>query len=308
MQEIKTNPAFDLPREKLKSYFSRDDLFFSTAFHLTFVCGAGSDVLPSGEPSMRSEYIKYVLSRGDEGIVCIRAETATTELLRQLGERERKNLAHFEKLIAETVDSILVFPESPGSFAELGFFSAFDDISKNTIVAIKEEFQNNSFITLGPIHHISSVSKYKPVPIVMGSNFLVGFKIISNRLIGSDEVRPYRKRFKKHDSLKSYSKREQLAIIDEIIEVIGLLTEPDLKSIISEIFYSYDIDLIRMLISLLVAMGRVRRNRDGDIVSTLLGNSFMECDGEERVSLKARWMSAYEATQPESLEEIRRGV
>lgn len=305
LQVIKANPAFDLPREKTKSYFSRGDLHFSQNVHLSFVCGAGGDTLPTGGPSLRSLYIAHTLERQMTGIVCVRAETATTELLRQLEERERTNLAHFEKLIAETVDSILIFPESPGSFAELGFFSAFESISKKTLVAVREEFQDNSFISLGPIHYISSVSGFKPTPIAIGLDYTAGFDRISNRLVRPDRVRPYRERFEKKAEWKEHSTRHQLALLDEIIEVTGALTEPDLKSVISDVFGKYDISLVRMLLSLLVAMNRIKRNINGDIFSTGEGMPFMECDSDERTSLKARWLASYQASQPETLEELR---
>lgn len=261
--------------------------------------------MPSGDPSMRSLYLAHIAQQSTSEIVCIRAETATTELLRQLEERERTNLAHFEKFIAETVDSILIFPESPGSFAELGFFSAFDGIAKKTLVAVREEFQDNSFVSLGPIHYISSVSGFKPTPITLGADLASGFERISNRLARPDRVRPYRARFEKQATWKDHSTRHQLALLDEIIEVTGAVTEVDLKSVVLEIFGNYDIALIRMLLSLLVAMDRIHRNINGDIFSTGRGASFMECDTEERITLKARWLASFQSSQPDTLEEMR---
>ena len=296
---------FDLPREKLKAYFSRGSLFFSTSAHLAFVCGSGTEQLADGTRSVRALYIDYVLANPSPSILPIRAETAATELLRQLEERERTNLAHFEKLIAETVDSVLIFPESPGSFAELGFFSAHEDISKKTLVAVKEQFQDNSFISLGPIHHISSVSKFRPMPIILGGDLDDRFKTISERLAGSDaQHRPYRNRFDLQ-TFKDYGSRNALALLDEIVEITGALTEPDLKGIIHDIFGAYDIAQVRMQLSLLVAMNRIRRNSNGDIFTTGAGPSLMESDDPERVSLKARWLNAFASAQPEALQEMR---
>lgn len=121
MRIAKNIAAFELPREKTKSYFSRGDLSFSDDAHLCFVCGANGDTLPSGEASLRSVYISHAKSDFPGKIICVRAESAATELLRQIDERGQ-NISLFEKTIAETVDSVLIFPESPGSFAELGFF------------------------------------------------------------------------------------------------------------------------------------------------------------------------------------------
>ncbi len=87
---------------------------------------------------------------------------------------------------------------------------------------------------------------------------------------------------------------------------MGSLTEPDLKHIILDVFGNYEISLVRMLLSLLVAMDRIHRNRNGDIFTTGRGSSFMECDNEdERTALKARWLSSFESSQPDAIREMR---
>ncbi|MBS0302935.1 MAG: retron St85 family effector protein [Proteobacteria bacterium] len=307
MQIVKSNSAFDLPREKLGNYFSRGKLFLSNKTHLSFVCGAANATLQStNEPSLRALFIEHVRVNNADRLLCVRAESATTELLLQLEERERTNLAYFEKLIAETVDSVLVFPESPGSFAELGFFSAHEAISKKTLVAIHSEYQDNSFISLGPIHYISAISKYRPLPIAVGDDTAYAFRQITTRLIGeSDAPLPKRRRFDKQD-WKKLDTRVQLAILDEMVEIVGAITEPDLLQLITDTFDAYDVSLVRMLVSLLVAMDRVATNENGDIFALNNGVAFMDSDDDERISLISRWRNAYEKHQPEALEELAR--
>ena len=193
MQIVQRNAAFDLPREKLKHYFSRGDLFFSRDSHLCFVCGSAGDTNPeTGDRSLRATFIDHVAQRDNSKIVCVRAETAAMELLRQIDERG-KNISVFEKTIAETVDSVLIFPESPGSFAELGYFSAHDAIARKTLVAVRAEHQVNSFITLGPIHAISKLSVFSPVPIVLATQPNDQMSQLVERLIGdSVNKRAYR--------------------------------------------------------------------------------------------------------------------
>ncbi len=138
MNVVKSNQAFESLWEKMLRFFSRGDLFFSRDTHLCFVCGAaGRTIPPCNDLSLRALFVDYVNDRGDEKIVCVRAETAATELLREIDERG-SNISLFEKTIAETVDSVLIFPESPGSFAELGFFSAHEQIAKKMLVAIRQ--------------------------------------------------------------------------------------------------------------------------------------------------------------------------
>lgn len=307
MRILKDNPAFESPLEKLASYFSSGDLFYSADTYLAFVCGAAGATLADGSPSMRSEFMRHVELHYADRILCIKAEEAVSDLFRQQEERN-SNLAHFEKLIASTVNSVVVFPESPGSFAELGYFSAFPEICKKTIVGVRAKYQDNSFISLWPIHYISSVSNYRPLPIALGDDYEAMFSTICERIAGNKDQRPYRKRFEKK-VWKGLDSRERLAVTDEIISIAAALTEVDLRHIIYASFGSYDISELRMLLSLLVASGRVARNGDGDVFSKSSAvKTFME--SQDRVPLKGRWLNALKESSTDGyaeLEAIRNG-
>lgn len=306
MQVIKENPAFDSPREKLVSYFSRGDLFFSSDVHLCFVCGAAAEMLPGGARSLRATFVNHITSDPNSKILCVRAETAATELLRQLEERRGSNISLFEKVIADTVDSVLIFPESPGSFAELGFFSAHTDIAEKTLVAVRPEHQTNSFIMLGPIHLISKLTQFGPIPVTLDENTTEGMNILVRRLLGESlSKRPYRNRYVRK-AWKDYQGKQQLAIIDETVDLAGALTEVDLLQVIHQTFGSYDVSRVRLLVSLLVATGRFKRNDDGDIFSTRRVKRFIECDSPERIAALAKWRAAYAEHSPDVLSQLDR--
>ncbi len=304
LQIVKNNTAFDLPREKLKNYFSRGDLFFSRDTHLCFACGsAGEKIVETGNPSLRALFIKHVLERKDNKIVCVRAETAATELLRQIDERGQ-NISAFERVIAETVDSVLIFPESPGSFAELGYFSAHELIARKTLVAVLHEHQSNSFINLGPIHAISKLSIFPPIPYVLVTPLDEQMPKIVERLLGeSQKKRAYRERFEPQ-TWKAYDSRHQLAILDEIIDLVGAITEADLRQAITESFGPYDISTTRLQLAILVASGRIARNDNGDIFSRIRHSQFIESTVTDRLDLKAAWRRAYETHDPSALIEL----
>lgn len=303
MRIAKNISAFELPREKTKSYFSRGDLSFSDDSHLCFVCGANGDALPNGEKSLRSLYISHAKEKFPGKIICVRAETAATELLRQIDERGQ-NISLFEKTIAETVDSVLIFPESPGSFAELGFFSGQDAIARKTLVALKVRYQEGSFITLGPIHLISKSSRFAPVPIVLGEDPLAQMKLISERLLGeSINKRPYRHRLELKP-WKEYSGRQQLALLDDLIDLVGALTEPDLLHLIKEIFGAYDVSSVRLQLSLLVAMDRIARSDHADIFAKPRDYRFVEGLARERIAVSAKWREFFSEHMPDALVEM----
>lgn len=304
MQVVHSNSAFDSPREKLLRYFSRGDLFFARDTHLCFVCGAAGSTLPgTGEQSLRALFVQHVASRAGSRITCVRAETAATELLRQIDERGQ-NISVFEKTIAETVDSVLIFPESPGSFAELGYFSAHEQIARKCLVAVRAKHQTNSFITLGPVHAISRLSMFSPVPIALADPPEVQMGQIADRLLGdSTQKRTYRQRFQRQP-WREYDSRQQLALIDEIVDLIGAVTEVDLQHTIQTIFEHYDVSKLRLQLSILVATERVTRNDDGDIFSRPRAAPFVQQKSQENIAIKAAWRRAFELHDPEALREL----
>lgn len=67
------------------------------------------------------------------------------------------SLLKLENLLADSVDAIVLFPESPGSFAELGAFSNNENLAKKMIVISNKKYKKNkSFINYGPNRLIKS--------------------------------------------------------------------------------------------------------------------------------------------------------
>jgi hypothetical protein len=64
------------------------------------------------------------------------------------------NLADHEVNLAKRkkMDLVVIFPSSPGSFAELGMFSLADPIAKKLIVFVNKKYKNKgSFLVEGPV-------------------------------------------------------------------------------------------------------------------------------------------------------------
>lgn len=307
MQVLRGIPAFDTPRERVLDYFSRGDLFLTSDIHLCFVCGAATDTLAgTDQPSVRALFVEHIQSDPAIRIVCVRAESAMAELLRHPEERRRSDIAKLETVVADSVDSVLIFPESPGSFAELGFFSAHERIAEKTVVAIAAEHQTPSFIMLGPISLIGKVSQFKPTPFSLDANPADSMPRIAAILLGDQpERRPYRRRFERQ-AWKLFPYRTQLAVLDEVLDVAGALTEVDLLNIIHVIFGDYDVTTVRLLLSLLVAMGRIERDENGDIYSLRRDRRFIHCESvDARLELVATWQAAYAAHLPDVIEKLK---
>jgi hypothetical protein len=64
------------------------------------------------------------------------------------------NLADHEVSLAKRkkMDLVVIFPSSPGSFAELGMFSMADPIARKLVVYVNKKHRNNrSFLMEGPV-------------------------------------------------------------------------------------------------------------------------------------------------------------
>jgi hypothetical protein len=74
-----------------------------------------------------------------------------------LAGQGQHSLLKLENILAECVDSIVIFPESPGSFAELGAFSNNTKLARKMVVVGNNKFKNDkSFINYGPNRLIKS--------------------------------------------------------------------------------------------------------------------------------------------------------
>lgn len=67
------------------------------------------------------------------------------------------SLLALESILADSVDAIVIFPESPGSLAEIGAFSNDEKLRNKTVCFANKKFQKHkSFINYGPLRLIKS--------------------------------------------------------------------------------------------------------------------------------------------------------
>lgn len=71
------------------------------------------------------------------------------------------NLLSLENLLAESVDAVVLIPESPGSFAELGAFANNEKLRSKLICIIDKQYKKDkSFINQGPLKLIKKANKH----------------------------------------------------------------------------------------------------------------------------------------------------
>jgi hypothetical protein len=107
-----------------------------------FLCG--SDINDSSTSRARMAQIFHEYPRYE----VLFPEDLFDDLLIGQGQH---SLLSLENILAESVDAIVLFPESPGSFAELGAFSNNPNLARKMIVVSNKKYKKKkSFINYGP--------------------------------------------------------------------------------------------------------------------------------------------------------------
>ena len=297
MIKISTHPAGEKVYEVLKELFNNGAVYLSPHQHLSFVCGK-----KSGESgSLRTNFIDFLNANPNlHSILPIVAEQAIDEFLSSDETHQAKpDLGEFEHLIGDCVDSILIFPESPGSFAELGFFAGLEKIRNKTLVVNQNVFQRNSFINLGIIPLYNTNSTYNPM-LVIGGNTDLDFGNIIERLQLKKGARIYRKRFS-FETFDKLSNKNQLIVLHELIRAFGFITEQNLFDGIHIIFKKYDLTKIKRLLAILVAMKFVSRNDNGDYLISKGAPPLLEYDDDSFDKAQVSTLNFYQTNDPEAL-------
>lgn len=123
--------------------------------NIIFVCGGN-------EPSHMRKLLQSKFESSLPGYQFFEPEFAMRKYW-TLGDDEPFDITTFEELIGELSHSIIIFPEVPGSLAELGYFSAKPELSKKILLVLNEaHLKKDSFISIGPAKKIADVSTFQP--------------------------------------------------------------------------------------------------------------------------------------------------
>jgi hypothetical protein len=129
----------------------RDEIFIPVNTYKTTIFLCGADL--NEEKGLRGRIAKELTSIWNSYFYdIIYPEEIFDELMYGY---KAKDLLSLENMLAESVDAILIIPESPGSFTELGAF-ANDERLRDKIICIQDEKykKEKSFINYGPIRLI----------------------------------------------------------------------------------------------------------------------------------------------------------
>jgi len=191
-----------------------------------------------------------------------------------------RNIAEFEHLLSEVVDCIVIFPESPGSFAELGFF-AHSDARLLTLVVNPLHLQGEeSFINAGAIDYINKDSNFRPqVHIQFDRNSTPDFSPVVDRL----ERRLKKTNRKKIELAPAAEMPSQLVmyLLTYLVSTCKVVHVADLKFLFFELLNEgAEVVAFDEIVSFSLAANLVARVGSGGeyLVSTSRKNPFIEVD------------------------------
>jgi hypothetical protein len=226
--------------------FKSERVFATRDRHFLFVCGGSVE---PGSQSMRAQFLGWASVELPDFII-LNAEDAFRETLSHK-PLTLISLSRFESLIADISDCVLIFPESEGSFAELGVFSRVKLIRDKTLVANKLEYQAaQSFVNLGPIREIQRLVYINCEPHVNFSPVKEGLRPLSYR------SRRRRFHYRAYGTLRW---SDRLLAVWGLLDIFDGLTLEDLHAAVKSTFGFASFQDLRHLLSILLTAGYVVR-------------------------------------------------
>jgi hypothetical protein len=285
--------------EDIGKVFSVEETVFERKDKYTvFVCGGE---VSHAANSLRAHFLKWAESELTD-IIPLLAEQAYRESYSDQSP-EFINLGKFEQLIAGVCDCVLIFPESVGSYAELGLFSAFAPLKKKVLVANEVEYHTkDSFLNLGPVQNIDASSLFRSTIPISRVRLDEGFSAVKERL-----ARLKRRSKRRVFHYKIY---QQLSIEDKLLAILATVTFlravtlSGLTISMRTTFAAANKRELQHLLSILVAQRYVLRSDDYFVLNPAM-KPFVEFERISAADLISRATLYYTQHQPKTLERLR---
>lgn len=257
MTTLFTHPKAPIFLKKIRKVFATTDFYQRLSNRrILFVCGGP---VKARSRSLRNRFFKYA-EQELPNFQLFLAEKAAEDWLDH-NSPGYLELAKFEKLIASISDGIVIFPETPGAIAELGYFANADDSIKKKILVVNDtNKQSRSFINIGIINEITRNS-------IFGEKILVDYKSQSPQFENIKEIlnfhlRNARRVRIKYDSFSKIKPAERFLIVNELINILIIPSFVDLLAALKHVFNDPEKDEVNFFLSILVSSGNIIRIED----------------------------------------------
>jgi hypothetical protein len=281
MTELFSNLAGQRLLASVREAFEKKPVYHRKHRPLLFVCGGS---LGKGENSLREQFIAWAEHHLPQ-FICLLAEDALfTDSFGGEG-RTFVNLGKFESVVAAVADCVLIFPESPGSWAETGYF-AHSKVGKKTLIANRFAHQTVvSFLNNGPIDTISRVSFIKPV--YFNVQEAADFTPIEERLSAvkwqeRGERLPYQ-------PFKKFNFKQKLLVVFEMLRLLRLAEPQNLLYALKVCFGGGPrVQELRYLLGILLAAKFIKIDEESPYFKVVAGLNLIEFDHYEIEKVSAQ--------------------
>jgi hypothetical protein len=270
MAELFSNPAGMRVLASLREIFQKKEIYQRKHRSIIFVCGGKE------QTSLRKQFIEWAESHLP-GFICLLAEDALKYSFAWEGGTF-VNLGRFEKVVALVADCVLIFPESPGSFAETGFF-ANSGIRAKTLVVNPSHLQSEeSFLNNGPLDTFNSYSYLRPT-IQLNGLEVPNFTAIGQRL--GRVPRPRRERLP-YQKFKDLNFKQKMLVVYEMLWLLRLADLKNLRYALAVCFESYpQYQELKHLLRILLAAKFIRIDEESRCFKVVAGLNLIEIDNFE---------------------------
>jgi hypothetical protein len=269
--------------DEIARAINRGSIYFRRDHPILFVCGG--PVEPDAD-SMRAQFIAWA-KNNLPGYTLLLAEDAFRSRLLTAGS-EKVGLSEFEDTIGDISDGVVLFPESTGSFAEMGYFAASETVRDKLLIVNDFSYQtSNSFASLGPIQTIDAKSYLAPtVHVQKDQNGLADFTQLPQRLERVTERLTSRAPIPRVSYTK-LTRRQRLASAVAMLSILRAATFWGLYAAIRAAFKHCNKSDLKHLLSITIAAGYVRAI-DDFVYLDPVRSGFVEFDGVDPEPLRAR--------------------
>ena len=252
---------------------------------------------------MRPRFLKYATTNLTH-LRMFLAETAQADYLTH-EKPEFHNFAEFEEIIAEISTCVILFPESPGSFAELGYFARHDGLRQKLLVVNDAALQSqDSFIALGPIKLVDEHSQFQPTIQLVFSHH-PDFDLIRERL--DKRISTSRRKRFNYRGYGTLATQHKFYSAFEILRIFPGLTEEGVRYAARSCWGNVNQKELRRLLSILIAAGYVERGgveKDHFLVRPD-AKPFLEFEGLDENSIKMQFVDLCARSYPDAFDIVR---
>ncbi len=278
--------------------FQTNKVFIQSSSKVVFVCGGATD-----QENLRRRFLSYAETELTD-FRMFRAEDAEKDYVSN-NEPQYVNVAEFEEAIGAIADCILIFPESPGSYAELGYFASIPELRDKSLVIPNGQLQGeDSFISRGPIALIDAHSTFKPGIQLDYERDPQDFAQIKGRL---EQRMPRRKRIRfAFSDYSALSPQQKFFAVYELIRLYRCLDFDGLRYVFKSAFGNSKSAELKRNLSILVAAKLVTRvgPDTSHFTATAASTAFMDFDGLDVDGFQLRLVELYEKASPEYTEVL----